>query len=177
MRWTIGTLLIVMALAVSSRGMAGAARVRVEGGLVSASFEAVPAPEALDAIRRATGVELVLPPAIRGKTLTFSAEQLPLEPFLRRVLDALDLGGFALVYEPNGDAGRLIVVGRGARGAASAVTSPAAADPDVEIPRYIPETEVPVYIPPATPPVYIPPASEPVYIPPDTEPQYIPPSE
>ncbi|MBI4590540.1 MAG: hypothetical protein HY725_17050 [Candidatus Rokubacteria bacterium] len=97
-------------------GVAGQTLVRFEDGLVSAAFQAAPAPQALEAIRQAVGLEVVLPPLAREKTLTLVVERAPLEAFLRRVLEALDLGGFALVYAPEGALDRLYVVDKG-RGA------------------------------------------------------------
>lgn len=85
----------------------------VRNGLVTATFDATPGPEALDVIRRVTGVELVLPPSVEPKPLTLVVDRVPLEAFLHRVLAALDLAGFALVYAPDGAADRLIAVPSG----------------------------------------------------------------
>jgi len=178
----IGMVLTVAVLsAAPDSALAGEARVSFHEGLVTATFDTVPAAEALAAIRRATGVEVVVPVSVQGKTLTLTVTQLPFERFLRRVLEALDLGGFALVYEPGGAAGRLIVVdrarGRGpAAGEKTGAPAPGTAATGGTTPIYIPSREPPVYIPPREPPVYIPPTTEPVYIPPATEPRYVPPS-
>lgn len=88
----------------------GQPRIRVTEGLVSAALESVPVGEAVGALRRATGVDVVLPASVEGKTVTLSAEQLPLERFVRRLLEALGLSGYALVYEASGEMRRLIVV-------------------------------------------------------------------
>jgi len=93
--------------------LAGEALVKVQDGLVSATFDATPRANALDAIRRATGVELIVPPPVREKALTLAVEPAPFERFLEHVLQALELGGVALVYAPDGRADRLIVVHRG----------------------------------------------------------------
>ncbi len=105
----------VLALALLSAvttvtALAGEARVRVQDGRVSATFDATPAADALDAVRRATGVDVVVPPSISEKTLTLVVGPAPLDPFLRRVLDALGLGGFALVYASSGAAERVLMV-------------------------------------------------------------------
>ena len=89
---------------------AGQPRIQVTGGLVSATLESVPVGEAVGALRRATGVDVVLPASVEGKTVTLSAEQLPLERFVRRLLEVLGLSGYALVYEATGEIRRLIVV-------------------------------------------------------------------
>ncbi len=184
MRRGLAPALLAVALLGGQLALAGEARVTMEQGLVSATFDAVPTPQALEAVRRATGVEIVVPGSVQEKTLTLTVERLPFEPFLRRLLEGLDLGGFALVYEPNGAAQRVIVVDRAKGGEAATVPSPrpASESPTASSgasagPVYIPPKEPPVYIPPTTPPVYIPPASPPVYVPPATEPREIPPSQ
>jgi hypothetical protein len=158
---------ILIILALGSVVSAGEARVEVERGLVSASFDAVPVREALEAVRRGSGVEIVAPASVQDRTLTMTVEREPFEEFLRRLLHRLELGGFALVYESGGAAQRVIVVDR-ARGGAAA--------PEPVPPHPAPTGSRPVYIPPATPPVYIPPATPPAYIPPATPPVYVPPA-
>ena len=172
----------VAGLAIVSVAGAGAARVEVQEGLVSASFEAVPVPEALEAVRRASGVEIAVPDSVQDKKLTLAVERAPFEQFVGRLLEALDLGGFALIYESGGAAQRVIVVDR-ARGGAPPAAAAAAPPPQQSTvplgspePVYIPPSSPPVYIPPSTPPVYIPPSSPPVYIPPSTPPVYIAPA-
>lgn len=145
---------------------AGPARVEARNDLITATFDATPVPEALDAIREATRVEIVVPAATREKTLTLTAVELRFEAFVRRVLHALDLGGFALVYEPNGAASRVIVVDRARGGPSPGTTGPV----------YVPPATPPVYVPPREPPVYIPPREPPVYVPPTTPPVYVPPA-
>jgi hypothetical protein len=155
------------------------ATVQVEGELVSASFEATPVPAAVEAIRRATGVDLVLPGPSRAKTVTLQVERVPFEQFLRRFLQTLELGGYAVIYEATGVARRVIVVERGSDApAASAASAPAenAAGTGAAQPGQVAPATQPVYVPPATPPVYIPPAKPPVYIPPATPPVYVPPA-
>lgn len=109
-------LLVAMVAAFPATGLAGEARVRVHEGLVSATFEAALASEALAAIGRATGVEVMVPPSVQGRALTLTVESVSVERFLGRVLAALGLAGFALVYEPDGRVGRLLVVDRTPRG-------------------------------------------------------------
>ncbi len=110
---TRGVVLLVVVLAgLPGTGLAGEARVGVYEGLVSATFEATLASEALAAIGRATGMEVVVPPSVQGRALTLTVESVSLEWLLERVVAALDLGGFALVYKPDGRAGRLLVVDR-----------------------------------------------------------------
>lgn len=137
---TISAVLVVLLAAAAA--VAGPARMAVQDGLVSATFDATPAPEALDVIRRATGVELVLPPAVEPKPLTLVVDQVPLEAFLRRVLAALDLAGFALVYAPDGSADRLIAVppghGRPSRVTAARSGTPAAEARNPSAPRRVP---------------------------------------
>jgi hypothetical protein len=167
---------ILVVIALASVAAAGDARVEVEQGLVSASFDAVPVREALEAVRRASGVEIVVPASVQDQTLTMTVERQPFEQFVRRLLDGLDLGGFALVYESGGAAQRVIVVDRARGGVAAPEPAPPPPAPTGSEPVYIPPATPPVYIPPATPPVYIPPATPPVYIPPSTPPVYIPPA-
>ena len=116
----IGALLLVLSAVIPAVALAGEARVRVQDGLVSAVFDATAAPEAFEAVRRATGVAVLVPPSAREKTLTLAVEQVPFEVFLRRLHEALDLGGFALEYGPDGAPDRLFVAEKG-RGAEMAV--------------------------------------------------------
>lgn len=127
----VAAALIVAVLGViAAVALAGEAGVQVRDGLVAATFEATPVPDALEAIRRATGVAVVLPPSVSDKALTLTVQPAPFELFLRRVLEALGLGGYALVYAPGGTAERLIVVekaqGGEARAAPEKTPSPAA---------------------------------------------------
>ena len=180
-RALIGSGLVVVTLAVGFLDADGGGRVQVRDGLVSADFEGTPLPEALDLIQRETGVEIVVPASVRGKTLTLAVQQASFEQFVRRVLAALELGGFAVVYEASGAAQRVIVVDRAQGGTIETevpgtAPQPAPVTPDSDEPVYIPPATPPVYIPPTTPPVYIPPTTPPVYIPPTTPPQEAPPS-
>lgn len=104
----IGLLVLALSLC-PALALAGEARVRFQDGLLSAVFDATPGAEAFEAIRRATGVEIVVPESVGRKTLTLSLQPAPFEQFVRTLLQALDLGGFALVYERGGAADRLIV--------------------------------------------------------------------
>ncbi len=128
---TIRALAVFFLAVLPTAAYAGAASVHFQGGLVSATFDATPAPEALDALRRATGMEVVLPPSAQRQTLTLGVEQAPFEQFLQRVLAALDLGGFALVYAPGGGADRLIVVDKGRGAEAPAPARPQGTTPPV----------------------------------------------
>jgi hypothetical protein len=87
--------------------------VRVAGDHVSVSFDRTPLPDALGAIREATGLDLVVPADARD-TVTLTATDVTLDQLLPRLLSALGLGGYAVVYEAGGPATRVIVVGRGA---------------------------------------------------------------
>lgn len=102
----MGALLALM----PAGAFAGEAEIRIHDGLVSATFDATPASDVVEAIWRAIGLEIVLPPSVQRKTLTLAVDQVLLEPFLQRLVEALDVGGFALVYEPTGPADRLILV-------------------------------------------------------------------
>jgi hypothetical protein len=173
--------LIVVGLLVGSVAAGSGARVAMHEGVVTAHFEATPVPEALDAVQRATGVEIVLPASVRDKSLTLAVERVPFEQFVRRVLDGLELGGFALVYEANGAAQRVIVVDRARGGPTDAGPAASVVEPGPTAgagsePVYIPPAVPPAYVPPSTPPVYIPPRTAPVYIPPATPPIYVPPA-
>ena len=55
----------------------------MQEGLVSASFEAVRVPEALEAVRRASGVEIVVPVSVQDKKLTLAVERAGFEQFVR----------------------------------------------------------------------------------------------
>jgi hypothetical protein len=102
---------------------AGQPRIQVTEGLVSATLEGVPVGDAVAALRRVAGVDVVLPASVQGKSVTLSVAQLPLERFVRRLLEALGVGGYALVYEATGEMRRLIVVeSSGAAPAAERVT-------------------------------------------------------
>ena len=172
---------IMVGLAIGSTALGAGARVAMQDGVVTAQFEATPVPEALNAVKRATGVEIVLPASVLNKSLTLTVERVPFEQFVRQVLDRLELGGFALVYEATGAAQRVIVVDRARGGPSNLGSAAPAAEPSPTTgagsePVYVPPATPPVYIPPATPPVYIPPVSPPVYVPPATEPQEVAPS-
>jgi hypothetical protein len=122
--------LVLLALCLSPAvALAGEARVRFQDGLVSVVFDATPAPEAFEAIQRATGVEVLVPPSARGKTLTLAVEQVSFEVFLRRLHEALDLGGFALEYGPGGAPDRLFVAEKGAAPAMAAPGAPSVPSP------------------------------------------------
>jgi len=95
-------------------------RVTVRDSLISVDFNATPAPEALRAIERATGVPMVLPASLERQTLTLEFENCSVEEALRHVLAALNVGGMALVYGPRGRVTRAILVDS-ARGAAAPV--------------------------------------------------------
>jgi micrococcal nuclease len=88
-------------------------RVTVSDGAVSVDFTATPGDEALQAIARASGVEVEVPPSAAKRTLTLAIASRPLEEVLERVLLALDLGGMAVVYGPLGRVIRVIVVEAG----------------------------------------------------------------
>jgi hypothetical protein len=170
-----GPAVLFLALLLVPAAAPAATRIESQGGQVTAELDGSPVPEVVSAMRRATGVDLVLPASTEGKTVTFSVSRVPIEGFVRRLLQALDLGGFALVYESSGAATRIIVVDRGRPGPPPTAAVPAPPPPPAG-PVYIPPTTPPVYIPPTTPPVYIPPREPPVYVPPTTPPVYIPPS-
>lgn len=87
--------------------------VRVHDKRVWARFDGTPAGDAIAAIQRATGVDVVLPTPSAHPTLTLSADAMPIEQFLRRVLQSFDLGGFALVYNGDGHLDQLIVAEKG----------------------------------------------------------------
>jgi hypothetical protein len=148
----MATLTGLLLLAAAAR--AGEPLVRYERGLVSAAFSATPGAVALAAIQEATRATIVIPPALlEGRTVTLEATSLHLDLFLRRLLDGLGLGGYALVYEADGGPGRLTVVSRGAPGGAGPPDPGAAARRE------------PVYIAPREPPAYIPPVVIPEYVP------------
>jgi hypothetical protein len=175
---------LLAALAVSSAG--AESRVEARDGRISAAFDAVPTAEALAAIQRATGVEIVLPASAQGKTVTLDVQDVPFERLLQRLLETLQLGGYMLVYEPGGTR-RVIVVDR-SQGTAPPAAGPTPRPPPPKAPPggnpgtppapvYTAPTSPPVYIPPTTPPVYVPPTTPPVYVPPATPPVYVPPAQ
>jgi hypothetical protein len=173
-KW-LGLVVALLGPGLAPPALAGV-QVQVDDGRISAVLEDAPVPDALAALKRAGGPEIVLPEAARSRSLTLTVERVRLEEFVRRLLQALDLGGFALVYEADGAAGRVVVVDR-SRGGPPPAEPPAEASAGVAAePVYIPPASPPVYIPPASPPVYIPPASPPVYIPPASPPVYVPPA-
>jgi hypothetical protein len=190
---------LISALPVASA--AGEARVDVRDDRISASFEEAEASEALAAIREATGVEIVLPPSAAGKTVTLAVQSLPFERFLQRLLDALELGGYMLVFEPGTTAPRVIMVDRGSRSVPAAVAPVPSPVPGVPVPG-APMPGAPAAAPepvpgvpgapaepvppaPGAPPTAAPgaaaepvpgaPGAGPVYVPPATPPTYVPP--
>lgn len=65
--------MVVLLSLLPAGATADAARVQVQAqGLVSATFDATPVREALDALRRATGVEVVVPAAFSEKTVALA---------------------------------------------------------------------------------------------------------
>lgn len=112
-----GIHLLLVALLVgawSPASTAGEPQVSIENGLVSVTFHATVARDAVQAIRRATSVDLLLPPAAAENTVTLRMERTPLERVLQRFVEALDLAGFVLVYASDGMAERTVLVRRGA---------------------------------------------------------------
>jgi micrococcal nuclease len=81
-----------------------------DGRLVSAAFNATPALEALRAIERTIGIPVNAPASLETQTLTLDVQPLPVEPFLRRVVRALNVGGMAVVYGPAGEVTEVILV-------------------------------------------------------------------
>ena len=119
-----GIVIVLLLVLIAAVARAEEPRVIFQDGLVTATFDAVAAPRALEAIRSATGVEIVVLRAIEQQTLTLTAEQVPFERFIQRVLDALELGGFALVYEHDGGASRVIIGDRGHSDGAAPASEP-----------------------------------------------------
>src|SRR5262249_28156470 len=79
-----GVALVLAGLALSPRAApAGEAHVRLEDGWVSATFVAAPFEQAFAEILRATGVEIVMPPSVRGGSLTLHADRESLDRFLQ----------------------------------------------------------------------------------------------
>jgi hypothetical protein len=119
----------------ATAGLAGAGepvgppvRVEVSEGRVSARLEEAPIEAVAEAILAAADVEVVLPASVRGQRVTLTAEGMPLEVFLRRVLATLDVGGYALVQEAGSRTRRLLVV-EGGRGGAAPPAPPGGAGP------------------------------------------------
>lgn len=106
---------LVSLVALSSDAVQNAeSRITVDAGLVSASFNAASASDVFAAIRTATGIEIVAPPSASGTVITLVVEPMPLDAFLLRVLDALDLGGFLLGSStPGGEVDRVLVFEKG----------------------------------------------------------------
>jgi hypothetical protein len=105
--------LVAIGLALGLAGatpVLGQARIEVVDGRVTARLVAVPVAAAVAAIQQSTGLEVVLPATTQGKKVTLDVEDLPLERFIRRLLDQLEVGGYALVYESGGQSRRLLVV-------------------------------------------------------------------
>jgi len=138
---TAVAILALVTLTAAPRALAGEARIEVADGLVSARFDAVPVAEAIAAIHRAAGLEVVLPASVRDRTVSVTADRLPLEGFIRRLLEVLDVGGYALVYDADGQR-RLIVVesGRGtpSPGAAAGVGAAARGGDPPPAPAVVP---------------------------------------
>lgn len=137
-----------------------------QNGALSVAFEQTPVEVAFEAIRAKTGIEVILPAAARGKSLTVGVARLPLQAAFRQILRALGLESFAIVYEEDGSASKLIVLASGEGEPPPGPMVPPTAPPG----SLLPAPGVPVYIPPVSEPVYIPPATPPQYIPPREEP-------
>lgn len=137
---------------------AGRAAITLEGGLVSARFDATAVPEALEEIRRATGLEVVVPPSVTQETLTLSAQAVPLERFVRRVMDVSGLGGRAVIQDPEGQ-GRVPAVPAGTSTPAEPSTvGPAPGDtPAGDGPPAAASSALPPIPLPTTPPAHAPP--------------------
>lgn len=101
--------------------------VRYEGGTLSLNFRQTPAKVAAERVQEATGIRLSLPPSAENKSVTLRVDRRPLVTALRQFLQALDLGSFALVYDGEGRAREIIVLG--ATGRTGAVPSSPASPP------------------------------------------------
>jgi hypothetical protein len=93
--------------------LADEARVRVQDGLVWARFDSTPGIDAINAIKRATAIDVVIPATSMRQTLTLRADAMPVELFVRRVLQSLDVGGFALVYNAGAAVEQVFVAAKG----------------------------------------------------------------
>jgi hypothetical protein len=100
--------------------------IRVDQGHVWAHFDGTPGRDAITAIKRATEATIVLPAPPAHERVTVSADGVPLEQFLRRVLESFDIGGFALVYNADGGLDEVRVAAKGHTAAVSAPSPPAA---------------------------------------------------
>jgi hypothetical protein len=119
--------IVAVLAAMPAATLAGETSVRFEAGVFSAQFEAATTAEALAAIRRATGLEIVGVVPASQKTITLTIEDAPLERFLARVAHALDLGGYAFVRAPDATADLGFLVARGGEAAVPVLANSAAA--------------------------------------------------
>ena len=84
--------------------------VEYQNGKLSMAFEQAPMDLVVALIREETGMLVVLPPAARGKFLSVRVNALPPEAAVQRILRALGLSNFVLLYDRAGRAERLIVL-------------------------------------------------------------------
>lgn len=146
--WSAGLVLavgITLSLALGPAAEpAEVGRVTYQDRQLSVVFEATPAEVAFGAIRARTRIEVVLPAAVEGKTLTARMERLPLEVALRHLLRALGLESFVLVYGEGGAVRQVIVLEPGTGRPPPDVTGP----PHLPLGSGSPAQGTPVYVPP-----------------------------
>jgi hypothetical protein len=112
--------------------------VEYQNGKLSMAFEQAPVELVVALIREETGMLVVLPPAARGKFLSERVNALPPEAAVQRILRALGLSNFVLLYDGAGRAERLIVLEPGSDAPGMLGAALPSADPGVS-PVLMPE--------------------------------------
>jgi hypothetical protein len=83
---------------------------KLPGGELTIDLERAPVETVVEVIRLEAGVRVLLPPSLRGALVSLHALRRPLDEVVRRLIDALELEGYALVYDARMRPERLIVV-------------------------------------------------------------------
>lgn len=132
--WLISALLIwgaiLLFLPGTGQGAMSNVWVKYRNGKLSMAFDQTPIEVALEAVRAKTGIRVNLPEDTRGKLLSVRVHPLPLEEAMCRLLWALGLDSFALLYDKNGQAQYLIVLKPGSATSEPTVLHPGS-KPDI----------------------------------------------
>ncbi len=97
-------------------------------GAVSLAFERTPVRFALFALRAATGLQIVVPPASESRRINLRLERRPLEAAVRSLIASIGDKNFALIYDEQGQPRRAVVLSAAAE---PAERSAAASEPAV----------------------------------------------
>jgi hypothetical protein len=79
-------------------------------GAISVAFSQVPVEFAVHAIHARTGLQIIVPRRVYGRTLNLRLRELPLESAMRSLVFSIGFSSFALTYDTNGRPVRAIVL-------------------------------------------------------------------